>query len=56
MWRFSHNIQCGTKHKTMPYQLLGVAASWFSVKTGTVMQSSRKLGSAGLGNRDPTCI
>ena len=36
----SDNIQCGTKHKTMPYRCRG-CRKWFSVKTGTVMQSSK---------------
>ena len=36
----SDNIQDGTKHKTMPYRCRG-CRKWFSVKTGTVMQSSK---------------
>ena len=36
----SVNIQDGTKHKTMPYRCRD-CRKWFSVKTGTVMQSSK---------------
>ena len=36
----SDRIQPGTKHKTMPYRRRG-RRKWFSVKTGTVMQSSK---------------
>ena len=36
----SVNIQNGTKHKTMPYRCRD-CRKWFSVKTGTVMQSSK---------------
>ena len=34
------NVQDGTKHKTMPYRCRD-CRKWFSVKTGTVMQSSK---------------
>ena len=46
----STNTQDGTKHKTMPYRCRD-CRKWFSVKTGTVMQSS-KLGLAGVGRRN----
>ena len=36
----SVNIQNGTAHKTMPYRCRD-CRKWFSVKTGTVMQSSK---------------
>ncbi len=36
----SVNVQDGTKHKTMPYRCRD-CRKWFSVKTGTVMQSSK---------------
>ena len=36
----STNVQDGTKHKTMPYRCRD-CRKWFSVKTGTVMQSSK---------------
>ena len=36
----SVNIHDGTKHKTMPYRCRD-CRKWFSVKTGTVMQSSK---------------
>ena len=36
----SDNIQSGTAHKTMPYRCRA-CRKWFSVKTGTVMQSSK---------------
>ena len=36
----SLNIQDGTAHKTMPYRCRD-CRKWFSVKTGTVMQSSK---------------
>ena len=36
----SLNIQNGTAHKTMPYRCRD-CRKWFSVKTGTVMQSSK---------------
>ena len=36
----SVNIQDGTAHKTMPYRCRD-CRKWFSVKTGTVMQSSK---------------
>ena len=36
----SVNIQDGTAHKTMPYRCRD-CRRWFSVKTGTVMQSSK---------------
>jgi len=37
----STNVQSGAKHKTMPYRCREKeCAKWFSVKTGTVMQSS----------------
>ena len=36
----SVNVQDGTAHKTMPYRCRG-CRKWFSVKTGTVMQSSK---------------
>lgn len=36
----SDNIQSGTAHKTMPYRCRS-CRKWFSVKTGTVMQSSK---------------
>ena len=36
----STNIQSKTKHKTMPYRCRD-CRRWFSVKTGTVMQSSK---------------
>ena len=36
----SLNVQDGTKHKTMPYRCRD-CRKWFSVKTGTVMQSSK---------------
>ena len=36
----STNVQDGTAHKTMPYRCRD-CRKWFSVKTGTVMQSSK---------------
>ena len=36
----SVSVQTGTKHKTMPYRCRD-CRKWFSVKTGTVMQSSK---------------
>ena len=36
----SSNVQSRTKHKTMPYRCRD-CRKWFSVKTGTVMQSSK---------------
>ena len=36
----SVNVQDGTAHKTMPYRCRD-CRKWFSVKTGTVMQSSK---------------
>ena len=36
----SLNVQDGTAHKTMPYRCRD-CRKWFSVKTGTVMQSSK---------------
>ncbi len=36
----STNVQDGTKHKTMPYRCRD-CRKWFSVKTGTVMHSSK---------------
>ena len=36
----SVNVQDGTAHKTMPYRCRN-CRKWFSVKTGTVMQSSK---------------
>ena len=36
----SDNVQDGTSHKTMPYRCRA-CRKWFSVKTGTVMQSSK---------------
>ena len=46
----SLSVQSGTAHKTMSHRCRD-CRKWFSVKTGTVMQSS-KLGLQGVGARN----
>ena len=50
----SVNVQDGTKHKTMPYRCRD-CRKWFSVKTGTVMQSSKLARTSQTLERDCDC-